>query len=464
MADRHKLWGGAFAKEPSPVAWSFGQSIVSDMTLLHEEVRVSQAHAMMLGKASIITDEEAKAICEGLAWVEEHIGDTSDLKDFEDIHAAVEAKLRQKIGGAADKLHAGRSRNDQVATASRLWLADSCKAVGQLMVQLQACLSELAATHLHDPMPGYTHQQTAQPITIGSWFFAYFWMLQRDIARFAAVKELALEYCPLGSGALAGSTLPLDRHFIAAELGFRGPSPSSLDGVSDRDFVCDGLNACAILMQHLSRLSQEIVLFSTSEFGFLRLDDSMSTGSSIMPQKRNPDYAELIRGRSSRTVGNWVAVMGMMRGLPLGYNRDQQDDKPPLFDSISLCQDSLVLTCEMLESATWNFSRLESMAMTRFSTATALAEALVKQNVAFREAHELVGKAVLFCEQSGKQLAELSEDEAASLGLTTDSLRSCSVDGALHDKTTYGSPGRQPLNAQLAEARDTLNLNTLQFM
>lgn len=455
MAEKARLWGAAFTKEPSEVAWRFGQSIESDMNLLAEEIEVSIVHAEMLGQVGIISSEEAIAISQGLTSVLSDLSNPSDLSGFEDIHALVESKLKEKIGNVADKLHSGRSRNDQIATVTSLWAKRKSERLRRVIDDFQVVLVAKGEEFIDDPMPGYTHQQTAQPITLGYHLLAYAWMMEADF-HLLNDFETSLK-CPLGSGAVAGSSLPIERQSTAEKLGLWPPHENALNAVSSRDFVGNLLHACTTIMQHLSRLAQEIVLWSTAEFNFVRLDDSMSTGSSMMPQKRNPDFAELIRGRSSRAIGNYVTFMSMMKGLPLGYNRDMQDDKPPLFDSVQLCLDSLVLCREMLESAVWNLPRLNEMATAKFSTATAIAEALVLDGIPFRQAHEAVGKIVLYCEQKGKTLDRLDKSDALELGVPFEALQAGSLENALERKSSYGSPGKEPRTVQLREAQQILD-------
>lgn len=444
-----KLWGGAFSKSPAEVAWKFGQSIESDLNLWCEEIDVSIAHAQMLAKTGIIDQADAKRLVGALSELRmndpnhsTHMSHSPHIEDAEDLHGAIEALLEEMIGDAAKRLHAGRSRNDQIVTVARLWLKRRCVTVLEQISATQATLLELAERHASDPMPGYTHMQPAQPITLGFHLLAHFWMLERDKKRFVAVIEVA-DACPLGAAALAGTGLPIDRQHTAQALGFSQTVPNALDAVSDRDFVGDALHAAATLMQHLSRISQEIVLFSTAEYGFLKLDEAYSTGSSIMPQKRNPDMAELIRGRSARVIGHWTGFMSMMKGLPLGYNRDQQEDKPPLFDSIALCVDSLTLVREMLATASIDLERMEARAGEGFSTATGLAEALVKSGVPFRTAHELVGEWV----KSGgagtpPKLADAEFDP--------------SVAASLASRESEGAPGPKAMAVQLALAKEAL--------
>lgn len=450
-APKAKLWGGAFAQPPAEVAWSFGQSIASDMTLWKEEVDVSIAHAQMLGNVGLLSPTDEKALVDALTCLRdnaEYMANSEHVENAEDLHGAIEAILADRVGEAAKRLHAGRSRNDQIVTVTRLWLKRKAAGLIDQITATQSVLLALAEEHANAPMPGYTHQQPAQPITVGHHLLAYFWMLQRDKARFSAAIALANE-CPLGAAALAGTSLPIDRDVTSRQLGFAGPMPNSLDAVSDRDFVGDALHACATLMQHLSRAANEIVLFSTVEFGFLRLHDAYSTGSSIMPQKRNPDMAELIRGRAGRVIGHWTGFMSMMKGLPLGYNRDQQEDKPPLFNAMQVCEESLVLIREMLATATWHLDKMRQAAGTGFSTATGLAEALVGQGVPFRVAHELVGAWV----RHGGQGVPAGADPLVAATLER---FDPSVEASLADKQTAGGPGPEAMAEQIALARQAI--------
>lgn len=452
---KQKLWGGAFAEGPDELAWTFGQSIESDIVLWREEIRVSMAHAAMLGQCGIIPREDAESIYCGLAEIEaealEKGAENVFPADAEDIHAAIEGLLKEKIGDAADKLHAGRSRNDQIATVTRLWLRNASDRLFTKIVKLQKLLLDLGEQHKAHAMPGFTHMQSAQPITLGYHLLAYFWMLERDAVR---LKQLVVNasVSPLGSAALAGTSLPVDRKGTAASLGFEWPIPNALDATSDRDFVGDALHFGATLMQHLSRLSQELVLWSTPMYGFVNLGEGFTTGSSIMPQKRNPDMAELIRGRSARVIGHWTAFMSMMRALPLGYNRDQQEDKPPLFDSFNICTDSLELSMGMLQTATFNTERMAAVAGDGFATATGVAEAMVKEGMAFRSAHEATGKLVRMCENQGVTLSELNTDDE----ITQRALRAATVDGSIASRASYGGPAIEAMDQQLAEAKSAL--------
>lgn len=444
-----KLWGGAFSKSPAEVAWKFGQSIESDLNLWVEEIDVSIAHAKMLAATGIIDRGDGKKLVKALEELRRndpahstHMSHSPHIEDAEDLHGAIEALLEESIGDAAKRIHAGRSRNDQIVTVTRLWLKRKGSAMLEAIRSTQQVILELAETHAADPMPGYTHMQPAQPITLGFHLLAHFWMLERDKTRFEQVIRMADE-SPLGAAALAGTSLPIDRQMTSDELGFAAPMANALDAVSDRDFVGDALHACATLMQHLSRISQEIVLFSTAEYGYMKLDEAYSTGSSIMPQKRNPDMAELIRGRSGRAIGHWTAFMSMMKGQPLGYNRDLQEDKPPLFDSVALCLDSLVLVAEMLATANIDMKRMADRAGEGFSTATGLAEALVKSGVPFRTAHELVGEWVK-SGGSGKPPKPGDADFDPSVG------------ASLASRESEGAPGPKAMAIQLALAKEAL--------
>jgi len=457
---KQKLWGGAYSKEPGELAWSFGQSIDSDGEMWASELDVSIAHAKMLGETGIVAPDEADQLQCGLRAVgniiladhEKNGGTWADVfsrlaPDSEDIHAAIESLLEKEAGPVAAKLHTGRSRNDLVATTTKLWLRLQCHLLGLRIRHAQTTVLSLAKQHRDAPMPGFTHMQSAQPVTLGFHLLAYFWMLQRDVEKVANLQR-SLNLSPLGSAALAGTSLPIDRHFTARELGFEAPTPNALDATSDRDFVGDALHVCAMLMQHLSRVSQELVLWSGPMYGFVKLDEAYTTGSSIMPQKRNPDMAELIRGRSARVIGHWTAFMSMMKALPLGYNRDLQEDKPPLFDSFMLCNDSLELCTEMLATAVFNTERMAAVAGDGFATATGVAEALVKEGVAFRSAHEQTGKLVRVCEEQGVSLPDLKVDDVAA-GLA---LREATVERSIAGRQSYGGPAPVALDAQIQEA------------
>lgn len=450
-----KLWGGAFKEGASELVDRFGQSIDSDLNFWQEDIIGSVAHARMLGHVGIITPDEARLLIDGLEAIHEE-GPSFLQLDVEDIHTAIEFRLGEIVGPeVAGKLHTARSRNDQVATDTRLYLQNSIVAAGDEIKKLQGLLLELGERHRADLMPGYTHQQRAQPITLGFHFMAHFWAFQRHGWRAERLFEL-VNYSPLGAAALAGTGFPIDRQMTAEELGFAGPIPNALDATSDRSYILDALNVCALVMLDLSRISQELILWSGREFGFVSLADSVTTGSSIMPQKRNPDMAELIRGRTARVLSNWHTVAGVMKGLPLGYNRDTQEDKPPLFDSLRKCRDSIELVHLMLETATWRTERMADCTYGDFSTATDLADALASGGMPFRRAHEIVGEVVrglmdrcLVMEELTPELfAEIAPDAPVS------ALENLTARASVDARNSFGGPGRRAMTEQLAQARE----------
>lgn len=451
-----KQWGGVFTGTNDRVVEAFGQSIDTDLTFWQEDVIASVAHVRMLAATGIIPAEDAKAIEDGLEKIHEQ-GPAALPKDVEDIHTAVEVRLYELIGDVAGKLHTARSRNDQVATDSRLYVHNALLEVLDDLKRLQATILEHAKRHAGDLMPGYTHGQRAQPITLGFHLLAYFWALQRHGWRFERVMEVA-NYCPLGAAALAGTGFPIDRFATSKELGFTAPMPNALDAVSDRSYMLDALSSAASLMIDLSRISHELVLFSGREFGFVKLGDAVTTGSSIMPQKRNPDMAELIRGRAGRAIANWVSLATTMKGLQLGYNRDAQDDKPPLFSSLRLVNDSLLLVGLMLDNATWQTEHMRSAMHGDFSTATDLADALARTGMPFRQAHEVVGGVVKSCLDKGIPLEALDAAGLAEVAPkappdTVDVLR---PEGSVASRESYGGPGPKAMARQLEEAAGAL--------
>ncbi len=444
------MWGGAFTSVPNDLAWSFGQSFRNDLALFDQEIAISIAHAKMLGMCRVIPAAESRRIVSALKAIK-----PSDLDPAsEDIHAAVESALREKVGDAAGKLHTARSRNDQIATATRLWTRAASKRTQARIKKLQSVILALAAKHSDVPMPGYTHQQRAQPITLGYHLLAHFWPLQRDGVRFEQLSE-ACDSCPLGSGALSGTPFPIDRKLTASELGFSRISPSALDAVSDRDFVGDALHAIATAMQHLARISQELILWSGAEFGFVKLSDAFSTGSSIMPQKRNPDSCELIRGRVGKTVGAWVAFQTMMKALPFAYNRDQQEDKAALFECFKLLDDALELTANILRTAKFHTSKMRAEAGKGFSTATTLADQLAAGGMPFRQAHEIVGKLVLYCEQYGIEISEVPAEHLRKIHSCLDAnmLKSTDVMASIASRDSEGGVGPKAFRTQIAKAK-----------
>jgi len=448
-----KLWGGAFGESTDELVDRFGQSMETDLNFWQEDVIASVAHVRMLGKCGILTPGEAGTIERGLEQIHEE-GPERLPKDAEDIHTAIEARLHEIVGDVAGKLHTARSRNDQVATDTRLFLHNQLIEVMDLIKRLQRTLLERAVTHRAAIMPGYTHGQRAQPITLGYWMLAHFWALQRHGHRVESLFELA-NYSPLGSAALAGTSFGIDRDATAAELGFRGPIPNALDATSDRSYLLDALHVCALILLDLSRLSHELVVFSGREYGFVRLGDAVTTGSSIMPQKRNPDMAELIRGRTGRAIGNWTGLAATMKGLPLGYNRDTQEDKPPLFESLALTKDALRLSNLMLEKAEWDTRRMRLAVLGDFSTATDLADALAASGMPFRQAHAVVGKLVRQCVAEGLTLERLTPALLARLApeVPTEMLRVLKARDSVRRRESFGGTGPKAMATQIRRAR-----------
>ena len=451
-----KLWGGAFGAESDALVDAFGGSLASDLTFWQEDVVGSIAHARMLGATGILTRDEADAILGGLLEILDE-GPEPLRMDVEDVHTAVETRLGEKIGPLAGKLHTARSRNDQVATDARLFLQNELLVLERLVKRFQGLLLDEAERHIETVMPGYTHQQRAQPITLAMWLTAHFWAFQRHGWRAERLAESA-NYSPLGAAAHSGTTFPIDRDMTARELGFAGPIPNALDATSDRSYLMDALHVLALTMLDLSRIAQDLVLFSTYEFGFVRLHDSMTTGSSIMPQKRNPDMAELIRGRTARALANWQTLAVVMKAMPLGYNRDTQEDKPPLFDSLALTFDSLRLVHRMLETAEWRTARMAQSVHGDFSTATDLANYLAEGGITFREAHEIVGQIVRACQERGIVLEDLDVTTLREIApeVSSEALGILSAGGSVRRRESLGGPGPKAMAAQIAHARRLL--------
>jgi len=411
-ATSNKSWGGRFAGATATDAQAFTASIGFDVRLYPYDIRTSIAHAHMLAACGIITGKDGDTIARGLRAIERELdaGTFEPEVSDEDIHMAIERRLVETVGEVGARLHAARSRNDQVVTDVRLFMKDAIDAIGSAIDNLQGALVEISASHEGTIMPGYTHLQRAQPILLGHHLLAYHDMLARDRERLADCQG-RVDVLPLGSGALAGTTLPIDRKVVAEELGFSRIAENSIDAISDRDFVAELLAAIAILFAHLSRLAGDVTLWATSEFGFVKLDDAYSTGSSMMPQKKNPDIAELVRGKSGRTFGNLVAVLTAMKGLPLAYNSDLQEDKEALFDSVDTAVASLTTLAAMLRSLEFDVDVMRDAASDGFLLATDLAEYLVAAGTPFREAHEITGRVVRHCLERGISPVDLSADE-----------------------------------------------------
>lgn len=403
-----KLWGGRFTKSAEEWVDEFGASILFDQELVMEDLEGSIAHVTMLAKCGIITEAEGSKIKNGLEQLKEKAAqdELSYSVKLEDIHLNLESFLTDMVGPVGGKLHTARSRNDQIATDMHLYLRKQVEVIIELIGEMQETLIEQAEANIETVMPGYTHLQRAQPISFAHHLMAYFSMLERDKERFIeSVKRINIS--PLGAGALAGTTFPIDRHLSAELLGFEGIYENSLDAVSDRDFILEFLSDSSILMMHLSRLSEEIILWSSQEFRFIELDDSFATGSSIMPQKKNPDMAELIRGKTGRVYGNLMGLLTVLKGLPLAYNKDMQEDKEGMFDTVKTVTGSLKIFAGMIRTMTVNKQHMEKATKTDFSNATELADYLSDKGVPFREAHEIVGKLVLTCVKQGCFLGDL---------------------------------------------------------
>ena len=410
-----KLWGGRFEGKTDSLVEALGESVSFDQRLAPWDIRGSIAHARMLGDCGIISKADAKKIIAGLTEIGKEIEAGKFRFDIalEDVHMNIEAALAKRIGDAGKRLHTGRSRNDQCATDTRLWARDQIDAILGLIVDIQRALAEVAGAHIDVILPGCTHMQNAQPVLLAHHLLAYVEMFARDHERFGELRA-RVNVLPLGSAALAGTTYSIDREQVAKELGFDGISANSMDAVSDRDYLIEFCSDAAIAMMHLSRLSEELVLWSGPAYGFIVIGDAFTTGSSIMPQKKNPDVAELVRGKTGRVYGSLTALLTMMKGLPLTYNRDMQEDKEPAFDASDTLQLCLATTSRMLPSIKVNRDAMREATKEGFLEATDLADYLVGKGMPFREAHEVVGKLVLYCTQRGKRFSDLSIEEFAA--------------------------------------------------
>ncbi|HEY3330228.1 MAG TPA: argininosuccinate lyase [Capsulimonadaceae bacterium] len=456
-----KLWGGRFSEPTDALVNHFNASIEFDQRLWRHDILGSIAHVRMLGKTAIIPVEDAKVIEDGLRAVQADIesGTAAFTEEAEDVHMNIETLLHAKIGPVAGKLHTGRSRNDQVATDIRLWLKDELRETITAVRQVQTRLVKLADAHMDVILPGMTHLQHAQPIRLAHHLLAYFWMLDRDAGRLGDAYRRA-DVLPLGSGALAGTTYPIDREFVAHELGFAAISDNSLDAVSDRDFAVETVAAISLILTHLSRMSEEFVLWSNPEFGWLTMGDNVTTGSSIMPQKKNPDVSELIRGKSGRVFGDLITLLTILKGLPLAYNKDLQEDKEPLFDAVDTARICLGVLCVLLDNLTFNSDRMRKSLEGDFSTATDLADFLVRQGLPFRQAHEVVGKIVRWCTENGKHLEQLPNKELVSFSPLFEQAPGdiAAVEGSVDGRNIPGGTGRQAVIEQLNKARSVLNI------
>ncbi len=448
------LWGGRFKDKISDDALRFTSSLQDDIFLFYEDITCSLAHCDMLKKTGLISDNECESISSGLKLIQQSYTDETWIPsstEYEDIHSAIEARLKEIIGTTAEKLHTGRSRNDQVATDMRLWIKRVLKDLQSNIVSFQRTLIKISSEHINTIMPGYTHLQRAQPVSLAFHLLAYVEMLERDKARFDFVFEES-NICPLGSGALAGSTLPLDNFYTSERLHFNSPSPNALDAVSDRDFLLDFLNGVSIGMMHLSRMAEELILWSTSEWNFIKFADQYSTGSSLMPQKKNPDIAELIRGKTGRIYGNYLALATTLKGLPLSYNRDMQEDKGPVYESFSIYNSSLLIIEKVVSSLKFNESRFLAELKKDFILATDVADWLVLKDIPFRSAHKIVGELVSYCEGKSISFDELTLAELKNFNeMFDESVFECfDLKSSLNRKQTFGSPNPMLIQEQIS--------------
>jgi len=459
----NQMWGGRFAEGPSAIMREINASIPFDKALWRQDIAASKAHVAMLGARGIVSSEDAKAIAQGLDAVaaEYEAQGVPENWDLEDIHMTTESRLAELIGPAAGRLHTARSRNDQVATDFRLWVRDAIDEADAGLKELQKALVARAGEHAEAIMPGFTHLQTAQPVTLGHHLMAYYEMIRRDRSRFADARARMNE-SPLGSAALAGTGFPIDREMTAQALGFDRPTANSLDAVSDRDFALDFLMAAAQCSLHLSRLAEEFVIWASQPFGFVRLPDALSTGSSIMPQKKNPDAAELVRGHSGRIVGCATALMVTMKGLPLAYSKDMQDDKPPVFEAAGLLRLSVAAMTGMVADADFMTARMRQAAELGYATATDLADWLVREaDIPFRDAHHITGTAVKLAEQKGVALDKLTLQDLQTIDLRIDErvYSALAVEASVAARASHGGTAPAQVRKRVAEARTLLGMD-----
>lgn len=458
MSDK-KLWSGRFNEPTDAFVEAFTASVEFDQRLYKYDIQGSIAHATMLARGGILTDAERDAIIAGLQRIQDRIeaGGFEWSVELEDVHMNIESALTADIGEAGKKLHTGRSRNDQVATDVRLYLRDEIEALRAAIRRLQEALLEVAEREADTILPGFTHLQTAQPVTFGHHMMAWFEMLERDSSRLADCNR-RLNAMPLGAAALAGTTYPIDRHYSASLLGFERPCENSLDAVSDRDFAIEFTSAAAITMMHLSRMSEELIIWSSAQFAFITLSDSFCTGSSIMPQKKNPDVPELVRGKSGRIFGHLIGLLTLMKSQPLAYNKDNQEDKEPLFDTVDNLKGSLKVFADMIPAITCRRDRMREAALKGFATATDLADYLVRKGIPFRDAHEVVGRAVALCVERESDLAELSLEELQdfSPAIGEDVHQVLTLEGSVAARDHIGGTAPAQVRAAIDRARRRL--------
>jgi len=456
------LWGGRFTGKTDEFFAYYNASFRFDRRLLQADLQACVVQAQALGRADVLPAAEVEAIINGLRQIAETFAEPAALDDpkyanVEDVHSFIEARLVELIGPAGYKLHTGRSRNDQVATATRLFLRGELDALDELLRDVQRALIELAEKYPADPLPGYTHLQKAQPVLFAHFLLAYFQMLARDRERMRDARRRA-NVLPLGSGALAGTNFPIEREWMAAQLGFDGVTRNSLDAVSDRDYIIEFANAAALTMLHLSRLAEDLIIYATQEFGFIKLGDAIATGSSIMPQKKNPDSLELMRGKAARVFGHVTGLLTMAKGTPLAYNKDFQEDKEALFDTIDTLAGSLRVAATVLRNIEFNTERARADAIKDYTNATDLADYLVRKGLEFRKAHEVIGKIVVYAIGQGKELHELSLAECQQFSplFAADLFKAISLEASLAGKGTIGGTAPAQVGLELQRARESL--------
>ncbi|EIC20709.1 argininosuccinate lyase [Thiorhodovibrio frisius] len=454
-----KPWAGRFNEPTDVFVEAFTASVGFDRRLYRQDIQGSQAHARMLARQGILSDSECDAIVAGLERIKTRIEQNkfSWSVPLEDVHMNIEAALTAEIGDAGKRLHTGRSRNDQVATDIRLWLREEVDEISRAIRRLQQVLVDLAEREAATILPGFTHLQAAQPVTFGHHMMAWYEMLERDVERLRDARR-RINLMPLGAAALAGTTYPIDRDYSARLLGFDRPAANSLDAVSDRDFAIEFSAAAAILSMHLSRFSEELIIWSSAQFGFITLSDAFCTGSSIMPQKKNPDVPELLRGKSARVFGHLIALLTLMKAQPLAYNKDNQEDKEPLFDIVDTLRGGLKVFADMMGALSCNHARMRTAALQGFTTATDLADYLVRKGVAFRDAHEIVGRAVALGVERGRDLADLSLEELRgfSAAIDEDVFDILTLEGSVAARDHFGGTAPNQVRAAVARAREAL--------
>ena len=454
-----QLWGGRFTKATDQLVYDFNASIGFDQRFFAEDIMGSKAHVKMLAKQGILTEKERDEILVGLESIQKDVADgtLAITSEYEDIHSFVEANLIERIGDPGKKLHTGRSRNDQVALDMRLYTRTQVEHTQELLRHLLTTILSIMEKHTETIMPGFTHLQKAQPITLAHHMGAYFEMFKRDVQRLEDIHE-RMNYCPLGSGALAGTTYPLDREYTAELLGFYGPTLNSMDGVSDRDYLLEYLSAMSTIMMHLSRFSEEVIIWNSNEYRFIEIDDAYSTGSSIMPQKKNPDIAELVRGKTGRVYGALMALLTTMKGIPLAYNKDMQEDKEMAFDAMDTVNGCIQLFDGMLETMTFCEDVMEKSARHGFTNATDAADYLVGKGVPFRDAHGIIGRVVLYCIDKGIAIDDMSLEELKGFSevFAEDIYDAISMYTCVNKRLTIGAPGKEAMEKEIAACREFL--------